>query len=64
MAPVEQNFEQIRPFLSDKADLLQLDNLQAWAESSFERLQGTVRPAQGPGFTASATVISTWATPP
>src|SRR3546814_11060029 len=38
MAPVRQNFEQIRPFLSDKADLLQLQALQAWAESSFERL--------------------------
>ncbi|MQT71928.1 hypothetical protein GHO43_28635, partial [Pseudomonas sp. FSL R10-0071] len=39
MEPVRQNFEQIRPFLSDKADLLQLDALQAWAEASFTRLQ-------------------------
>ncbi|EKT4484827.1 AAA family ATPase [Pseudomonas putida] len=51
MAPVEQNFEQIRPFLSDKADLLQLDNLQAWARSSFERLQGLFASRKANGFT-------------
>lgn len=38
MAPVRQNFEQIRPLLNDKADLQQLDALESWAESSFERL--------------------------
>ena len=51
MAPVEQNFEQIRPFLSDKADLLQLDNLQAWARSSFERLKGLFEARKANGFT-------------
>ncbi|MDF0730858.1 AAA family ATPase [Pseudomonas entomophila] len=50
MAPVEQNFEQIRPFLSDKADLQQLDNLQAWARSSFERLQGLLKARKAEGF--------------
>lgn len=38
MAPIRQNFEQIRPLLSDKKDLQQLDALEAWAETSFERL--------------------------
>ncbi|MEN4829843.1 AAA family ATPase [Pseudomonas sp. P39-UII1] len=51
MAPVEQNFEQIRPFLSDKADLQQLDNLQAWARSSFERLEGLFAARKTNGFT-------------
>lgn len=50
MAPVEQNFEQIRPFLSDKADLQQLDNLQAWARSSFERLHGLLEARKAQGF--------------
>lgn len=49
MAPVRQNFEQIRPLLGDKADLQQLDALEAWAQSSFERLEPllTERKAQG-----------------
>ncbi|MNO58394.1 hypothetical protein D3C76_489500 [compost metagenome] len=50
MAPVEQNFEQIRPFLSDKADLQQLDALQAWARSSFERLHGLLEKRKANGF--------------
>lgn len=51
MAPVLQNFEQIRPFLSDKADLAQLDALQAWAESSFERLKPLFEQRKLNGFT-------------
>lgn len=50
MAPVRQNFEQIRPMLSDKADLLQLDALEAWAESSFERLHGVFEARKANGF--------------
>ena len=50
MAPVLQNFEQIRPFLSEKADLLQLDALQAWAESSFERLKPLLAQRKADGF--------------
>ena len=66
MAPVRQNFEQIRPFLSDKADLLQLEALQAWAESSFERLkpllaqrkaEGFIRECHGDIHLGNATVI-------
>lgn len=66
MAPVLQNFEQIRPFLNDKADLLQLEALQAWAESSFERLkplftqrkaEGFIRECHGDIHLGNATVI-------
>ncbi|WCM50604.1 AAA family ATPase [Pseudomonas sp. WJP1] len=66
MAPVRQNFEQIRPFLSDKADLLQLDALLAWAETSFDRLkplfaqrkaEGFIRECHGDIHLGNATVI-------
>ncbi|MGH8465317.1 MAG: AAA family ATPase, partial [Pseudomonas sp.] len=50
MAPVSQNFEQIRPFLSDKADLEQLDALQAWAEDNFKRLHGLFEARKAEGF--------------
>jgi aminoglycoside phosphotransferase family enzyme/predicted kinase len=66
MAPVLQNFEQIRPFLSDKADLIQLDALQAWAQANFERLQpmliarkqdGYIRECHGDIHLGNATLI-------
>jgi hypothetical protein len=50
MAPVLQNFEQIRPLISEKADLLQLDALQAWAESSFSRLKSLLGQRKAEGF--------------
>lgn len=50
MDPVRQNFEQIRPFLDDKADLLQLDALQAWATTSFDRLAGVLGERKTHGF--------------
>lgn len=37
--PMQQNFDQIRPMLISKEDEAQLDNLEAWAQSSFERLK-------------------------
>jgi aminoglycoside phosphotransferase family enzyme/predicted kinase len=66
MAPVTQNFEQIRPMLSDKADLVQLDALQAWADASFERLQplferrrteGFIRECHGDIHLGNATIV-------
>ncbi|MCF5429327.1 phosphotransferase, partial [Pseudomonas syringae] len=66
MVPVLQNFEQICPFLSDKADLAQLEALQAWAESSFERLKplfeqrklnGFIRECHGDIHLGNATMI-------
>ncbi|WP_297844171.1 bifunctional aminoglycoside phosphotransferase/ATP-binding protein [Pseudomonas sp.] len=50
MAPVLQNFEQIRALISDKADLQQLEALQAWAQSSFERLKGLLSQRKAEGF--------------
>lgn len=38
VAPMRQNFEQIRPLLTDKQDALQLDALEAWTEHSIQRL--------------------------
>lgn len=37
-APVAQNFEQIRPLLNDPADLAQLEQLEQWAHTTFQRL--------------------------
>ncbi len=50
MMPVRQNFEQIRPLLSDKADLQQLDALEAWAESSHQRLKPLLQQRKQEGF--------------
>lgn len=50
MAPVTQNFEQILPFLSEKADLIQLEALEAWAKASFERLKPLMAQRKADGF--------------
>ena len=50
MAPVQQNFEQIRPLLGEQADLLQLDALEQWAHSSFTRLQPVLAARKAQGF--------------
>lgn len=50
MAPVTQNFEQIRPFLTEKADLTQLQALQGWADASFERLKPLLDQRKTDGF--------------
>jgi len=66
VAPLRQNFEQIRPLLSDKADLLQLDALEAWTESSFTRLEplltaragnGSIRECHGDIHLGNATLL-------
>jgi len=66
MAPVTQNFEQILPFLSEKSDLIQLEALEAWANTSFERLKplmnqrkldGFVRECHGDIHLGNATLI-------
>lgn len=36
-AAMQENFDQIRPMIDDSDLLMQLDNLQAWTESTFER---------------------------
>lgn len=66
MEPVLQNFEQIAPFLETNADKRQLEQLKAWAEDSFARLepvlaarkaQGFVRECHGDIHLANAAVI-------
>lgn len=50
MAPVRQNFEQIRPLLSEATDLQQLDILESWAETSFEHLKPLLAQRKAEGF--------------
>lgn len=49
MAPVQQNFDQIRPFLSEPDDLAQLTQIEAWAQDSATLLDSLFveRKAQG-----------------
>lgn len=66
MAPMRQNFEQIRPLLSEAADLRQLDALEAWTEDSFKRLEplltercknGMIRECHGDIHLGNATLL-------
>ncbi|MBF7144563.1 MULTISPECIES: AAA family ATPase [Pseudomonas] len=50
MAPVVQNFEQIKPFLSESADLAQLDALDAWAGAEYNRLLPLLEQRKADGF--------------
>lgn len=49
-APMQQNFDQIRPMLDDKALLIQLDQLEAWAQTTFDRLQPVLAQRKAQGF--------------
>lgn len=49
-APVAQNFEQILPLLTEKADIAQLENLQAWANDTFTRLHPIFAHRKAHGF--------------
>jgi len=42
MEPVQQNFDQIRPLLSDANDLQQLDQIEAWAQDTFTLFTPTI----------------------
>ncbi|MBB2497444.1 bifunctional aminoglycoside phosphotransferase/ATP-binding protein [Aquipseudomonas ullengensis] len=66
VAPMRQNFEQIRPLLSDAADLRQLDALDAWVEASISRLEpllarraaaGAIRECHGDIHLGNATLL-------
>lgn len=50
VAPMRQNFEQIRPLLSEAADLQQLDALHQWTETTISRLQPLLRQRCEQGF--------------
>ncbi|WP_193075741.1 AAA family ATPase [Pseudomonas sp. FME51] len=65
-APVAQNFEQIRPLLSDPADLAQLEQLEQWAHTTFQRLipqlaqrkaEGLIRECHGDIYLDNVTLI-------
>ena len=66
VAPMRQNFEQIRPLLSEAADLQQLDALSEWTETTISRLQpllqqrcqqGFIRECHGDLHLGNATII-------
>jgi aminoglycoside phosphotransferase family enzyme/predicted kinase len=47
--PMQQNFDQIRPLISDPGELARLDPLEVWTRDSFDRLSSPLarRKAQG-----------------
>jgi aminoglycoside phosphotransferase family enzyme/predicted kinase len=49
-APVAENFTDIRGLLSDAADLQQLDQLEQWAHSTFQRLIPQLLQRKAGGF--------------
>lgn len=49
-APVAENFTDIRGFLSDPADLQQLEQLEQWAHSTFQRLVPQLEQRKADGF--------------
>lgn len=66
VAPMRQNFEQIRPLLSDAADLRQLEALEGWVEASIARLEpllarraeaGAIRECHGDIHLGNATLL-------
>ncbi len=48
--PVEENFAQIRPLLSDENDLKALDRLERWSLQQFERLEPLLQQRKADGF--------------
>lgn len=65
-APVAQNFEQIRPFLDSTEDLGQLNQLEQWANTTFQRLNsqmaerkagGLVRECHGDTYLDNVTLV-------
>ncbi|RRJ82241.1 AAA family ATPase [Aestuariirhabdus litorea] len=51
MAPISQNFEQVRPLLGEDTQALrQLELLQGWAEDSFQRLHPLLTQRKEQGF--------------
>ena len=66
-APVAQNFDQIRPMLTDAGDLAQLEQLEHWAHTTFQRLipqlaqrkaDGLIRECHGDIYLDNVTLIN------
>ena len=49
-AAMQENFDQIRPLIDDKALLDQLDNLEQWTRSTFERHRDLIAQRHADGF--------------
>lgn len=49
-AAMQENFDQIRPMIDDEALLLQLDNLEQWARTTFERHSPLIAQRYDSGF--------------
>lgn len=49
-AAMQENFDQIRPLIDDKALLDQLDNLEQWTRATFERHQDLIAQRHADGF--------------
>lgn len=49
-AGMQENFDQIRPMIDDKALLLQLDNLEQWTRTTFERHSPLIAERYDGGF--------------
>ncbi|AOY88951.1 hypothetical protein BKP64_12685 [Marinobacter salinus] len=49
-AGMQENFDQIRPMIDDAGLLTQLENLQAWTESTFERHRDLIAERHANGF--------------
>ncbi|MDN6318847.1 MAG: AAA family ATPase [Marinobacter sp.] len=49
-AGMQENFDQIRPMIDDPALLSQLDNLEAWTQTTFERHRDLIAQRKSDGF--------------
>lgn len=49
-AGMQENFDQIRPMIDDPALLSQLDNLEAWTQTTFERHRDLIAQRKNDGF--------------
>lgn len=50
LAAMQENFDQIRPLIDEPDLLVQLDNLQAWTESTFERHRNLIASRRASGL--------------
>lgn len=49
-AAMQENFDQIRPMIDDQPLLAQLDNLEAWTQTTFERHRDLIASRRANGF--------------
>ncbi len=49
-AAMQENFDQIRPLIDDKTLLAQLDNLEAWTQTTFERHRDLIARRRADGY--------------